>query len=127
MNNGFELAVAEQTLHPFFICEIEREKPETGPYAELPKPRILESGIIIIVKVVHTDNLKAILEEPADDMRANETSGARHQNALFSYSFHHYFFLTYCGRLTSRVLHRLIRYLPETIFCGCVISKRPVR
>jgi len=94
MNHGFELAVAEKTVHPLFICEIKREEPETGPYAELPKPRILEPGIVIIVEVVYTDNFKPILEKPADDMRADETRGARHQNTLVSYLFHHCFFLT---------------------------------
>jgi hypothetical protein len=89
MNHGFELAVAEQTVHPLSICEIEGEEPESGPYAELPKPRILESGIVIIVQVVHTDNLKAVLKKPADDMGANETRGARHQNAFVFYFFHH--------------------------------------
>jgi len=67
MNHGFELAIAEKTFHPSFICEIKREKPESGPHAELPKPRILEPGIVIIVEVVYTDNFKPILEKPADD------------------------------------------------------------
>jgi hypothetical protein len=89
MNNGFELAIAEKTFYPFFICEIKREEPESGPYAELPKPRILESGIVIIVQVVHTDDLKPILKKPADDMRANKTRGPCHQNSLVSYFFHH--------------------------------------
>jgi hypothetical protein len=37
-------------------------------------------------------------------MRADETRGARHQNTLVSYPFHHCFFLTYtCTR--SRLTH----------------------
>jgi hypothetical protein len=78
MNNGFELAVVEKTFHPFFIREIQREEPESGSYAELPKPRIFEPGVVIIVQVVHTDNFKPILKKPADDMRTNKTRCAGH-------------------------------------------------
>jgi hypothetical protein len=89
MNNGFELTVAEKTFHPYFIREIQREEPESGSYAKLPKPRILEPGVVIIVQVVHTDNLKPILKKPADDMRANKARGACHQNTLVFMLIHH--------------------------------------
>src|ERR1700733_5350845 len=78
MNNGFELTVAEKTFHPLFIREIKREEPEPWSEAELPKPRILEPGVVIIVQVVHTNNLKPILKEPTDDMSANKARSARH-------------------------------------------------
>ena len=89
MNNGFELTVAEKTFHPHFIRQVQGEEPESGSYAELPKPRILEPGVVIVVQVIHTDNFKPILKKPADDMRANKARGAGHQNTLVSYLIHH--------------------------------------
>src|ERR1700753_584822 len=106
MNHGFEFTVAEETIYPFFIRKIEREKPEYGSYVALRESPILEPGIVIIVQVVHADNLKPILQKPANDMRANKTRGARHQDTFIFYFFHRYLFLTYAK--CSAVLHNLL-------------------
>jgi hypothetical protein len=88
VDNGFELTFVEKTFHAFFVREIEREEPEARSDAELPEPRIFEPGVVVVIQVVHTDNLESILEKPADDMSANKARRASHENALFSYFNH---------------------------------------
>jgi len=76
MNHGVEIAVAEKAFRAGPVCQVKREEPEPGAHAELPKPRILEPRIVVVVKVVYTNNLEAIREKAVDEVGANETSGA---------------------------------------------------
>lgn len=89
MNNGFEIAVVEKALHPALICQIQGEKPEPGPDAELSQPRILEPGVVVVVQVVYTYDLKPIRKKPVNEVRTYETSSTGDQNSLVSCLFRH--------------------------------------
>ena len=80
MNYRVEIAIAEKAVHAGPVCQVKREKPEPGAHAELPKPRILELRVVVVVKVVYTHNLEPIREKAVDEVSAYETSGASDQN-----------------------------------------------
>jgi hypothetical protein len=90
MNHGFKLAFVKETFHAVPISQIERDKPETGPYAELSKPRILKPGIVVVVQVVHPNHFKPLGKKPVDKMGANKTSRARDQDSSVFRSLHHF-------------------------------------
>jgi hypothetical protein len=90
MNHGFKLAFVKKTFHAVPIGQIERDKPETGPYAELSKPRILKPGIVVVVHVVHPNHFKPLGKKPVDKMGANKTSRAGDQDSSVFRSLHHF-------------------------------------
>jgi hypothetical protein len=88
MNHGVEIAVAEKAFRAGPVSEVKREKPESRPHAELPKPRILEPRVVVVVQVVHSNNLESICEKAVDEVGANETSGTSDQNSFVSCLLH---------------------------------------
>ena len=89
MNYGLKVAFGKEALHTFSIREIKRDKPELGPNAEFSKPRILKSGVVVVVQVVYPNHFKPIGKKPADEMGANKTCRAGDQDSSVFCSLHH--------------------------------------
>ena len=90
MNYSFEVAVPKEAIHTLPICQVERDKPESGPYAELPEPCLLKPWVVVIVQAVYADDLKPIREKPMDEVRPDETRSARDQDSFVSCFLHHF-------------------------------------
>jgi hypothetical protein len=91
MKHSLEITVAEKAFHTCPICQVKGKEPESGPDAELPEPRILEPGVVVVIQVIYTNYLKAIREEPVNEVGANETSGTGDQDSFFFCLLHHFF------------------------------------
>ena len=89
MNDGIEIAVAEEAFHTGAVGQVKREKPESGTDAKLAQPRILEPRVVVVVKVVYANNLEPICKKAVDEVGANETGGAGHQNSFVSCLLRH--------------------------------------
>ena len=90
VNHSLKVAVTEKAIHTLPICQVEWDKPESGTYAELPQPRLLKPGVVIVVQAIYPDDLKPICEKPVDEVRPDKTSSARDQNSFVSCFLHHF-------------------------------------
>jgi hypothetical protein len=90
MNHGFKVAFAKEAFYARSICQIKRDKPEAGPYAELSKPRIFKPGVVVVVQVVYPNHLKSLGKKPVDEMGANKTSRAGDQDPFVFRSLYHF-------------------------------------
>ena len=88
MNNSFEVAVAKKLFHAFALRQVKRDKPEPRPHAELPEPRVLKPGVVVVVQVIHPDDLYPIGKKPVHEMRADETGSAGDQDPSVLYFLH---------------------------------------
>jgi hypothetical protein len=88
MHYGFKLTLAKEAFYACSIGQIERDKPETGPYAELSKPRMLEPGVVVVVQVVYPNHFKPLGKKPMDKMGAYKTSRPGDQDSSVFRSLH---------------------------------------
>src|ERR1700727_628464 len=89
MNDGIEIAVAEEAFPTGAVGQVKREKPESGTDAKLAQPRILEPRVVVVVKVVYANNLEPICKKAVDEVGADETGGAGHQDSFVSCLLRH--------------------------------------